>query len=355
MLAVVYFLALLVCFYLIAIVSDKYFVEALDKISKKLKISSEITWATFMAIGSSAPELFTSIFTVFAIFWSSAGNESVWAGTIVWSAIFNVLVIVWVSLIVAKANKKLYRQPIVRDLIFYSLTILLLLLVFLDGNVTFSETIRFVVLYWVYLFIVTQRSKWLNYNVDENIMEDVEEDMQENKITQFVSKILNFIIPNAKKYYWWTFFVSIILIWVLSHQMVNYAVEFASILNIPKAIIWLTILAAWTSVPDLISSVIVAKKWHVDMSVSNAFGSNIFDILIWLWAVYFAYYLIEWTSEMIVVDTNNLIAGMILLFATVVVMIAILIIRKWKTSKQIWRFLVILYLCYLWYNVYLVI
>ncbi len=351
----IYSLILVLCFYLIAVVSDKYFVEALDKISKKLKLSSEITWATFMAIWSSAPELFTSIFTVFAIFGASAGNESMWAGTIVWSAIFNVLVIVWVSLIVARANQKLYRQPIVRDLIFYSLTILLILFVFWDGNITFFETIWFVILYAVYLYIVTKWSKWLNYNVDEwKKLQEVEEEVKEHKLTKIVSYVLDRIIPRADKYYWGTFIVSIALIGILSHQMVHYAVGIATILEIPKAIIWLTILAAGTSVPDLISSVIVAKRGHVDMSVSNAFWSNIFDILVWLWAVYFTYFLITGTSTTIAVDQNNLIGSIILLFATVVVMIALLILRKWKTSKWIWWMLVVLYLGYLSYNLYLV-
>ena len=351
---VLYWLALLVCFYLIAIVSDKYFVEALEKISKKMKLSSEITWATFMAIWSSAPELFTSIFAVFAIF-GSWGNENIWAGTIVWSAIFNVLIIVWVSLIVAKANQKLYRQPIIRDLIFYALTILLLLWVFWDGQIFLWETICFVVLYLIYLRIVTQWAKWLNYNVDENVLKDVEENVSENKLTKCVSYILDWIIPNSKNYYWWTFFVSILLIGILSHQMVHYAVEISGILNIPAAIVWLTILAAWTSIPDLISSVIVAKKWYVDMSVSNAFWSNIFDILIWLGAVYFVYFLIYFWAEPIAVDQHNLIWSVVLLFASVFVMIAILILRKWKTSKWIGWLLIFLYCIYLTYNIYLVV
>uniref|UniRef100_A0A8C6U5Z3 Sodium/calcium exchanger membrane region domain-containing protein n=1 Tax=Neogobius melanostomus TaxID=47308 RepID=A0A8C6U5Z3_9GOBI len=75
-------------FHALAIVCDIYFVPSLEKISENLDLSEDVAGATFMAAGSSAPELFTSLIGVFI----TKGDVGV--GTIVGSAVFNVLVII---------------------------------------------------------------------------------------------------------------------------------------------------------------------------------------------------------------------------------------------------------------------
>lgn len=62
---VVHFLLILYTFIGLAIVCDEYFVESLELISGALKLSDDVAGATFMAAGSSAPELFTAIITIF--------------------------------------------------------------------------------------------------------------------------------------------------------------------------------------------------------------------------------------------------------------------------------------------------
>lgn len=81
---VVSIVLLLISFYLLAVVCDRYFVDSLDRIAKQLKMNSDMAGATFMAIGSSAPELFVSLIALF-----KPGNEALGAGTIVGSALFN--------------------------------------------------------------------------------------------------------------------------------------------------------------------------------------------------------------------------------------------------------------------------
>lgn len=66
---------------------------ALDVIIDRLKLNSDVAGATFMAVGSSAPELFTSLFAVL----KPGEHANVGAGTIVGSAIFNILVIIGAS------------------------------------------------------------------------------------------------------------------------------------------------------------------------------------------------------------------------------------------------------------------
>uniref|UniRef100_A0A8D0CHB6 Sodium/calcium exchanger membrane region domain-containing protein n=1 Tax=Scleropages formosus TaxID=113540 RepID=A0A8D0CHB6_SCLFO len=77
-------------FYALAIVCDDYFVPSLEKISENLHLSEDVAGATFMAAGSSAPELFTSLIGVFI----TKGDVGV--GTIVGSAVFNILIIIGV-------------------------------------------------------------------------------------------------------------------------------------------------------------------------------------------------------------------------------------------------------------------
>jgi sodium/potassium/calcium exchanger 2 len=71
--------------------------------------------------------------------------------------------------------------------------------------------------------------------------------------------------------------------------MVNWAETLGNTIGIPSVIMGLTFLAAGTSVPDLLSSVIVARMGEGDMAVSSSIGSNIFDILVGLplpWLIY---------------------------------------------------------------------
>lgn len=356
---IIHLVILILTFYLLAIICDKYFVESLEHISERLKLSKEVTWATFMAVWSSAPELFTSIFALFAIFGSGDTESSIWAGTIVGSAIFNVMVIVWAVAVAIQKNKQLLRRPIIRDLIFYSLTVGLLFVTFWDGKILFYETIILVASYILYIFVVKNWSKWLKYDDKLIEMEEVSEkelevDEKSSIIWTVTTKFFDLIVPNPNKWknrFYRTFVVSILIIAVLSHFMVESAVSLAWIFGVPQAIIGLTILAAGTSIPDLMSSIIVAKKWHGNMSISNALWSNVFDILFGLWFVYFVYFLVHWVNTEIIVDKGNLLTSISLLFASVVLILFFFLGNKWKLSKTIGWILIGIYIVYLMFNV----
>ena len=72
----------------LAIICDDFFVSSLERISEGLNLSEDVAGATFMAAGSSAPELFTSIMDTFYF------TNNVGVGTIVGSAVFNILIII---------------------------------------------------------------------------------------------------------------------------------------------------------------------------------------------------------------------------------------------------------------------
>eukprot|EP00567_Pseudictyota_dubia_P011329 CAMPEP_0197440510 /NCGR_PEP_ID=MMETSP1175-20131217/7003_1 /TAXON_ID=1003142 /ORGANISM="Triceratium dubium, Strain CCMP147" /LENGTH=617 /DNA_ID=CAMNT_0042970633 /DNA_START=401 /DNA_END=2251 /DNA_ORIENTATION=+ len=99
--------------------------------------------------------------------------------------------------------------------------------------------------------------------------------------------VLAFTVPDVRKDGWgkfcyFSFFMSIVWIGVFSYFMVSWAEIIGNTIGIPPVIMGITLLAAGTSVPDLLSSVIVARMGEGDMALSSSIGSNIFDILVGL-------------------------------------------------------------------------
>ena len=342
---ILFIFALIISFYLLARVCDEYFIGSLDKISKKLKLSSDAAGATLMAIGSSAPELFVAILALI----KPGNHAAIGIGTIVGSALFNILVIVGAAAIVRKAV--LSWQPVIRDTLFYSISIIILLLVFRDGQIVLHEAIIFLIIYIIYIIAVINWKKLFPYK-NNDIIHKVENKIKESKdsrlkkFTRPLDIILDKIFPSSKHYYS-VFVISIAVIAGLSWILVESAIGISHILGIPEVIIALTILAAGTSIPDLISSVIVAKQGRGGMAISNAIGSNIFDILICLglpWVL-----ILSLSKSSIPVSTANIFSSVILLFATVFVIFFLLLISRWKIGKKAGYFLIGLYVAYvLW-------
>ncbi len=339
----IYILVLIVAFYLLAVICEDFFVSSLDIISAKLKLPSDVAGATFMAVGSSAPELFTALFAVL----KAGDHADVGAGTIVGSAIFNILVIIGAAATFRQA--KLTWQPVIRDMLFYIFTIILLLISFWDGQITIGESLSFLGMYGFYIFAVTQWKKILPYK-DADAIEVLETGLKKNKLSKLSKQLLSSIIPDPQTkphLYLVTFGVSILGLAGLSYVLVESAVGIGTILNINPTLIALTVLAAGTSIPDLLSSIVVAKQGRGDMAVSNAVGSNIFDILFGLglpWII-----VLSLKGETVKVGTDNLLSSVFLLFATVVAILFILITRKWTIGRHAGFGLIGLYILYVLY------
>ncbi|MFA5009479.1 MAG: calcium/sodium antiporter [Candidatus Paceibacterota bacterium] len=349
MIIIFYFLVLLAAFYFLAIVCDRYFVPSLDKIAERIKMNSDMAGATLMAAGTSAPELFISFIALFR-----PGNEAIGAGTIVGSAIFNILVIIGASALVRKAF--IAWQPVIRDVIFYSLSIILLIYSFWDGKITFWEAFIFLLLYALYVLAVVKWRKIMPYKEEKKdpidvLIEGIEKEKKKKTWLSFLSffeKGMDYFFPNPKKY-WLVFFDSIVVIAGLSWILVEAAVQIANILHIPAVIIGLTVLAAGTSIPDLMSSIIVARQGRGGMAISNAIGSNIFDILIGLGLPWI---FIAIQGPTISVATENLNSSILLLFATVISVLFFLIIKKWQIGRFAGVGLIFLYLAYLVWSIF---
>lgn len=116
-----YIIGVMYCFLALAIVCDEFFVPALEVMSSErhLNLSMDVAGATLMAAGGSAPELFTSLVGTFQ-------ESEVGVGTIVGSAVFNVLFVVACCSLFTKEALKLTWWPLFRDSIYYALGLIVL-------------------------------------------------------------------------------------------------------------------------------------------------------------------------------------------------------------------------------------
>ncbi len=338
---VLYIFILLLSFYLLAQVSDKYFIPALDDIAKELKLSNDMAGATLMAIGSSAPELFVAIISII-----KPGNHiEIGIGTIVGSAVFNILVIIGAIAVIRTSI--INWQTVFRDTLFYSASVLLLLWSFYDGRITLVESVIFIAIYLLYVFMVLKWRKIFKYKEFRDEDNSKGQDEIEHKwrlIFKPFDFLLNKFFPRQRHYYI-NFFISILFIGLLCWVLVESAVKISGILHIPEVFIALIVLAAGTSVPDLMSSVIVARQGRGGMAISNAIGSNIFDILIGLglpWLV-----ILTFSRDYIVVSRQDMLSSVLLLLGSVITVFVILAIQKWKTTHRAGYFLIILYIIFL--------
>ncbi|VDK44930.1 unnamed protein product, partial [Anisakis simplex] len=117
-------------FIALAIVCDEFFVPSLGVITDKLAISDDVAGATFMAAGGSAPEFFTSVIGVFI------AQNNVGIGTIVGSATFNILCVLACCTIFSHGVLHLTWWPLFRDVAFYIIALLMLVIFFLDEKVS---------------------------------------------------------------------------------------------------------------------------------------------------------------------------------------------------------------------------
>ncbi|XP_029869102.1 sodium/potassium/calcium exchanger 1 isoform X2 [Aquila chrysaetos chrysaetos] len=152
--------------------------------------------------------------------------------------------------------------------------------------------------------------------------------------------------PDSKKFFVFTFFGSIMWIAVFSYLMVWWAHQVGETIGISEEIMGLTILAAGTSIPDLITSVIVARKGLGDMAVSSSVGSNIFDITVGLPVPWFLYSVFNGLSP-VAVSSNGLFCAIVLLFLMLLFVIISIALCKWKMNKLLGFTMFALYFVFL--------
>jgi len=157
--------------------------------------------------------------------------------------------------------------------------------------------------------------------------------------------------PRFKNYFVVAFFMAIFWIGIYSYLMVAWITLTGNAFGIPIQVMGLTFLAAGTSIPDLLSSVIVARKGLGDMAVSSSIGSNIFDVLVGLpfpWLCYGIYVYIDTSGEKDGVDVvaGSLFVSILILFVMILSVILIIHISGWKMTKMLGSSMFFLYVVF---------
>ncbi|KAM9406139.1 sodium/potassium/calcium exchanger 2-like isoform 1-T1 [Salvelinus alpinus] len=485
---VLHMFGMLYMFISLAIVCDEFFVPALTVITEKLAISDDVAGATFMAAGGSAPELFTSVIGVFV------SHSNVGIGTIVGSAVFNILFVIGMCAIFSREILNLTWWPLFRDVSFYIMDLIMLICFFLDNYISYWESIVLLSAYAAYVIFMkfnsnvegfvkgcmnknqvvevevqpkavspgapedesklsarprlqrggssaslhnslmrnsifqlmihtldplseefadsgkfrekasilhkiakkkcqvedSEKANGVASRSDKNLpnssnvevevtppmngtagqegeapAEDEEEEDQPLSLSwpdtmrkRFTYLIIMPIVfplwltlpdvrkPTAKKFFPISFLGSICWIAGFSYLMVWWAHQVGETIGITEEIMGLTILAAGTSIPDLITSVIVARKGLGDMAVSSSVGSNIFDITVGLPFPWLLWSIIN-NMRPVAVSSNGLFCAIVLLFLMLIFVIISIAACKWRMSKLLGFIMFVLYLVFL--------
>ncbi|KAK6755571.1 hypothetical protein RB195_014129 [Necator americanus] len=171
-------------------------------------------------------------------------------------------------------------------------------------------------------------------------------------------------LPDVRKPSWRSWFIvtfvgSVLWIALFSYLMVWWANTIGETFGIPTEIMGLTILAAGTSIPDLITSVIVARKGLGDMAVSSSIGSNLFDICVGLpipWLLYFIVALFRMGNgpfPTVSVISNGLICSVGMLFMMLVFLVVAIALSRWRMDKIFGLVMIVSYLFFCVFSVFL--
>ncbi|XP_054439182.1 sodium/potassium/calcium exchanger 2 isoform X2 [Pteronotus mesoamericanus] len=162
---VLHIIGMIYMFIALAIVCDEFFVPSLTVITEKLGISDDVAGATFMAAGGSAPELFTSLIGVFI------AHSNVGIGTIVGSAVFNILFVIGMCALFSREILNLTWWPLFRDVSFYIIDLIMLIIFFLDNVIMWWESLLLLTAYFAYVVFMkfnVQVERWVKQMINCN-------------------------------------------------------------------------------------------------------------------------------------------------------------------------------------------
>ncbi|XP_045636565.1 sodium/potassium/calcium exchanger 2-like [Ursus americanus] len=162
---VLHVIGMIYMFIALAIVCDEFFVPSLTVITEKLGISDDVAGATFMAAGGSAPELFTSLIGVFI------AHSNVGIGTIVGSAVFNILFVIGMCALFSREILNLTWWPLFRDVSFYIVDLIMLIIFFLDNVIMWWESLLLLTAYFGYVVFMkfnVQVERWVKQMINRN-------------------------------------------------------------------------------------------------------------------------------------------------------------------------------------------
>lgn len=235
-------------------------------IAKRLNISTLVIGLTVVAMGTSMPELFTSVIAMLK------GENDITLGNVIGSNIFNVVVVLGISafFMPLQSPKKSFNRSIVFLFISY---LLLFVTVYNTKILDFGNNralingiegivlVAFLVYYIVYLYKIMGNDQEELAKLENEIAEQVDETENNQSMTKPVIKVV----------------LAIVFLALGSELFIRGAVNIFSRFLSPH-VIGVIVVSFGTSIPELVTSVIAAYKKESDISVGNIIGSNIFNV-----------------------------------------------------------------------------
>lgn len=229
--------------------ADK-FTDGACGVARRWNVSELVIGLTIVAMGTSLPELIVSLFS------SIRGSGDMSVGNIVGSNIFNTLVIIGASAMAMKIAVS--RITLYRDISLSFGVAVVLFLMGRDGELSRVEGVLLLGVFACFLYnlFAAERKNKKNQTEAPEQPKDIEP----------VWKLLLFLV------------IGVTSLVGGGQLLVNNAAELARSWGVSESVIGLTILAGGTSLPELATSVVAARKGSNDLALGNALGSNIFNI-----------------------------------------------------------------------------
>lgn len=258
-----------------------HFTDGGSDLARRLKVSELVIGLTVVAIGTSIPEFMVSLLSLLR------GSSDMSVGNIIGSNVFNILVIIGASSIMR--TMKVEGSMLRRDLpICFAASVLFCVSALTDGEISQWEGLILVVFFCTYLYVV--------YRIAEKDRKGVidlltQEGLQSKGISQKgnqgieseKSSALNKNLVESKAKGLWhpilTILVGMVALVIGGRVLVNSAVAIAKDLGVSESVIGATILAGGTSLPELATSIMAARKGSLGLAFGNVLGSNIFNIV----------------------------------------------------------------------------
>jgi cation:H+ antiporter len=235
------------------------FVEGSSSVAKRFHVPSIIIGLTIVAMGTSLPEAAVSVTA------SLANQNSLAVSNVIGSNIFNLMVVIGMCAVMTPVAVQ--RDTLKKDFPFSVLCAIALLLLGLIGPMELGHVDGVILLVAFAGFLTRMIRSALRANREGLITESEEIEAAEHMEILSMPKSLVFIVLGAAA------------IIVGGDVVVDSASNIAATLGMSETLIGLTIVSVGTSLPELVTSVVAARKKEVDMALGNAIGSNIFNIL----------------------------------------------------------------------------
>ena len=246
-------MVLLVIGFVFLVKGADFFVEGSSSVAKRFNVPSLIIGLTIVAMGTSLPETAVSVTA------SLVDNNALAVSNAVGSNIFNLMVVIGFCAVMTPVAVD--KQTLKRDFPFSVLcAVLLLALGFIGMELGHVDGVILLVLFAVYIVVLVRIA--LKH---KNSGAAVEEE-GEIKLLSMPRSLIYIVLGGAS-------------IAVGGDMVVDSASRIAIDFGMSQTLVGLTIVSIGTSLPELVTSIVAARKNEVDMALGNAIGSNVFNFL----------------------------------------------------------------------------